>query len=323
MHIEAEYSHLTALNGGTSASSAGGVASSHEDKSTAVETTDVVSLSPEAMEFLREGAGWSGPPEVAPAVQEVQSQEAEASYADPSTIFGTEDGQKDPASDAEQTAPVGLSAKERIRLGQLRMQDAAVRSQQFSRIAVAGSLAGTQSTQFTSGPDGRLYATSGEVNVNTDPGHTPEESLVRASTLRRVSSTASSVIASNVVQENVAVHAAQIEIEARTEISAEVLNEIVRAVEFDAEVQRRDLGAAAEAANWTAPSELSAQAHQSQDEVSVGSTETELDGAAAVTEPEQSERSSDDPKRRSDFLELLMGRKPSSSQDMTRLDIVA
>jgi hypothetical protein len=279
----------------------------------------IVQLSPEAMEILEQGAGWSGLPDVAPPVD---LDDGETTFADPSAIFG--DGA---ASDIEQSevqliTPAALSSDERSQLAHLKMTDAAVRSLQFSRIAMAGSLAHGQSTQFTSGPDGRLYATSGDVDVDTNPGSTPRESLARASTLRRFSAAGGTPVSTPAVQENVSAQAAQIEFAARSEMTADQMTRMVETVEHDAEVNRRDTGAAVEAANWNAPPEFTAQGLVDSDNA-VSTTDTELGGAAAVTEIEESAQASDEPGRQESNLRVLFEDPQTGDQSRVQLNIVA
>ena len=322
MLVDAETSLLSSFPGNPVGHSTGESSDQNEVQQTDSTASDRVSLSAEAMALLRKGAG-SASASDAEAVQNGASASSDASYADPSVVFGESDSNTaEPAEEAD-NAGIDLSANDRVRLGQLRLQDAAVRSQQFSRIAVAGSLAGSLNTQFTSGPDGRLYATSGDVDVNTDPGTTPEESLVRANTLRRISSTSASVLTASTVQDDVAIHAAQLELEARSEINEEVMSEIVRSVEFDVEVTRRDAGAAAEAANWTAPPEFSAQYTSDTGTTGITTSETELQGAEVVSAPTEAESSRDEPQRRAQFLALLKGDGPKPGQEFRSLDIVA
>jgi hypothetical protein len=276
----------------------------------------VVHLSPEAMALLEDGAGWEGMPESADT-----GEEDKTNFDDPAAIFGDEDSNQN-AGGLELSLPTSLTANERSKLAQLRMKDAAVRSQQFSQIAVAGSLASGTNTEFTSGPDGRLYATGGKIEVDTNPGSTPLESLSRASRLRRISSTSVAVIAAQIRQENVAVQAAQIEISARSEMNSRMLYNVTNDVEFEAEVRQRDSGAAAEAAKWNAPPEFTAQGLSSNEEA-VSTTETELQGAAAVTKPEEAARPSDEPEHRDTNLYVLFDDLESSSGPNSSLEIVA
>jgi hypothetical protein len=293
----------------------------NDDRAQPTDDHVIVQLSPEAMEILEEGAGWSGMPDVAP---ETDLDDGETTFADPSAIFGdnSEESTSVEKSEVKLITPTSMTSDERSQLAHLRMTDAAVRSLQFSRIAMAGSLAHGQSTQFTSGPDGRLYATSGEVDVDTNPGSTPRESLARASTLRRFSAAGGTPISTPAVQENVSAQAAQIEFAARSEMTADQMTRMVETVEHDAEVNRRDTGAAVEAANWTAPPEFTAQGIVDSDNAAPTGG-TELEGAAAVTEIEESAQTSDEPGKQESNLRVLFEDPQTGDQSRGQLNIVA
>jgi len=97
----------------------------------------------------------------------------------------------DPASSADQkkTAdkPQGLSEEEARALARLRDRDREVRAHEAAHLAVAGSYAvGGINLQMTRGPDGGLYATGGDVqiDVSTVPND-PTATLRKAETIRR------------------------------------------------------------------------------------------------------------------------------------------
>ena len=69
---------------------------------------------------------------------------------------------------------------------QLRARDLEVRSHEQAHVAAAGSLAqGGPSFQFTRGPDGRLYATGGEVGIDVSPvANDPHATIEKAQQIR-------------------------------------------------------------------------------------------------------------------------------------------
>ena len=71
------------------------------------------------------------------------------------------------------------------RLQQLQQRDRDVRAHEQAHLAASGGLA-TGGAQFTyqRGSDGKEYAIGGEVNIDTSPGKTPEETIRRAQTIR-------------------------------------------------------------------------------------------------------------------------------------------
>lgn len=72
-------------------------------------------------------------------------------------------------------------------LQQLSARDREVRTHERAHAAAAGGLAnGGPSFQFTRGPDGRLYATGGEVNIDVSPvANDPEATIEKAQKIRR------------------------------------------------------------------------------------------------------------------------------------------
>ena len=246
---------------------------------------------------------------------------AKVSLRRPGPVFGTSDTNESESRDDTEDIQVDCLPNERVRLGQLRMQDAAVRSQQFSKIAVAGGLAGSLNTQFTRSRWPALRHL-GRCRRQHRPWKHARRDPGSSQYLRRVSSTSASVLTSNLVQDDVAIHAAQPSLQPAPRSMKKSQNSVVRAVEFDAEVTQRDFAAAAEAANWTAPPEFSAQNAVDPDDGPT-TTDTVLAGAEVVTAPEQTESSQDESQRRAQFLALLKGDGPQPSQHQRSLDIVA
>jgi len=78
-----------------------------------------------------------------------------------------------------------LSQEEQAKIDQLKATDTKVRQHEQSHLAIAGGLA-TSGASYTyeRGPNGVNYAVAGEVNINTSPGRTPEETLERARTIQ-------------------------------------------------------------------------------------------------------------------------------------------
>ncbi len=64
--------------------------------------------------------------------------------------------------------------------------DARVRAHEAAHLAAAQGLAiGAASFGYETGPDGKRYAVSGDVSIDTSEGRTPEETLARAQQIRR------------------------------------------------------------------------------------------------------------------------------------------
>jgi len=84
-------------------------------------------------------------------------------------------------------APESSDAAELKLLQQLSSRDREVRTHEQAHVAASGGLAnGGPSFQFTRGPDGRLYATGGEVSIDVAPvANDPQATIEKAQQIRR------------------------------------------------------------------------------------------------------------------------------------------
>jgi len=105
-------------------------------------------------------------------------------------------------------------------INQLQTRDREVRSHELAHASVGGQYAGTPSYTYTNGPDGRLYAIGGEVDIDTstipgDPGATLEKAeQIIASALAPANPSAA--------DRNIAARAKQMATEARTQMMSEL-----------------------------------------------------------------------------------------------------
>lgn len=68
---------------------------------------------------------------------------------------------------------------------ELKSRDREVRAHEQAHVAAAGGLAqGGPSYTYQYGPDGQAYAVGGEVNIDTSPGRTPQETISKAKQIR-------------------------------------------------------------------------------------------------------------------------------------------
>ena len=79
-----------------------------------------------------------------------------------------------------------LSAEEKQELQELKKTDREVRQHEQAHKSAAGNIS-VKSPTFTykTGPDGRKYAVGGEVSIDTSEGKTPEETLKKASQIKK------------------------------------------------------------------------------------------------------------------------------------------
>jgi hypothetical protein len=89
------------------------------------------------------------------------------------------------APQATPSATTQLSEEALAMLDQLKSRDLEVRQHEQAHLAAAGGLA-TSGASYTyqRGPNGVDYATGGEVNIDTSPGATPQETIERARTIQ-------------------------------------------------------------------------------------------------------------------------------------------
>lgn len=90
------------------------------------------------------------------------------------------------ASQADSEAGATLSDDELAVVRRLAARDRQVRAHEEAHRASAGSLYRSGPTyEYVTGPDGRAYAVSGSVQIDTSAGRTPEETLRKAQLIQR------------------------------------------------------------------------------------------------------------------------------------------
>ena len=113
-------------------------------------------------------------------------------------------------------SPGELTQEEQQVVNELRARDAEVRAHEAAHAGAAGSLGGSPSYSFETGPDGRQYATGGEVHIDVSQGATPEETISKAQQVRAAALAPASPSSQD---RAVAASAAAMEQKARAEIS--------------------------------------------------------------------------------------------------------
>lgn len=127
-------------------------------------------------------------------------------------------GQGGLRADARQDENSGQSAAEARQIAELRRIDQRVRAHEFAHLSAgAGVVSGGARYQYTVGPDGQRYAVGGEVPIDGSPGRTPEDTLIKAQTIRRA---ALAPVDPSSTDRRVAAQAAAMEAEARAELQA-------------------------------------------------------------------------------------------------------
>lgn len=86
----------------------------------------------------------------------------------------------EPAAAAGRHVAEGLTAEQLIELDKLKARDTEVRQHEAAHQGAGGAYAGSASFTFTRGPDGKRYATGGEVSVDTSPiPGKPDETIAK------------------------------------------------------------------------------------------------------------------------------------------------
>ncbi|OPZ60851.1 MAG: SprA-related family protein [Deltaproteobacteria bacterium ADurb.Bin510] len=112
--------------------------------------------------------------------------QAVSGYAtSPQTLSNRQSPDNQPAAQASTSAQVEkLSRTEAQRVKELEQIDQRVRAHEAAHLAAAGGLArGGASFSYTKGPDGKLYASGGEVSIDTSSERTPQATIQK---MRRV-----------------------------------------------------------------------------------------------------------------------------------------
>ncbi len=79
-----------------------------------------------------------------------------------------------------------LSSAEKLLIDRLQKVDQEVHNHELAHLAAAGGYARSgASYQYQTGPDGRKYAVGGEVQIDTSPGKTPQDTIAKMETVRR------------------------------------------------------------------------------------------------------------------------------------------
>jgi len=117
-----------------------------------------------------------------------------------------------PSSSTTKLSPEALAL-----IDKLKARDTEVRQHEQAHMAAAGGLAtGGPSFTYQRGPNGVSYAIGGEVNIDTSPGGTPEETIQRA---RTIEAAALAPAEPSGPDRAVAAQAQQMEAKARSELA--------------------------------------------------------------------------------------------------------
>jgi hypothetical protein len=113
-------------------------------------------------------------------------------------------------------------------LNELKQRDLEVRAHEKAHAAIGGQYAAAPQYDFKAGPDGRQYATDGEVSIDISEGSTPEETIRK---MQQVKAAALAPAEPSPQDLRVAAEASQKSVEARNEIAQEATEQAGEAFE--------------------------------------------------------------------------------------------
>jgi len=132
-------------------------------------------------------------------------------------VDGSEESRK--GEDDKRPSQGELTEEQRQQVEELKARDREVRAHEAAHKAAAAGLRATgPNYTYQSGPDGQRYAVGGEVNIDTSPGRTPEETVRKADQIIRAARAPAEPSGQD---QAVAAQAAAMGAQARSELAAE------------------------------------------------------------------------------------------------------
>jgi len=132
-------------------------------------------------------------------------------------VEGNEEGRK--TEDDKKPERGELTDEQKKQVKELQARDREVRTHEAAHKAAAAGLRATgPNYTYQSGPDGKRYAVGGEVNIDTSPGSTPEETVRKAEQIIRAARAPAEPSGQDLA---VAAQAAAMAAQARGELAAE------------------------------------------------------------------------------------------------------
>ena len=155
-----------------------------------------------------------------------QKSQNASGLAEKSTKENNKDLKTDKISDKQE-----LTSQEKREVNSLRMRDEAVRNHERAHLQVAGRWANSGANySFKRGPDNKLYAVAGEVNIDIGEGRTPDETIQKMQVIKRA---ALAPVDPSAQDKRVAARAASIEFQARMEKNQEAAKKLSEDLKYD------------------------------------------------------------------------------------------
>ena len=214
---------------------------------------------------------------------QVQSQGEPASDVQQSAEKDTAEQESAGKENAEQEQQAQQEQQDKAQIDELKKRDAEVRTHEQAHANTGGQYAGAPQYEYTTGPDGKRYATGGEVSIDVSEEDTPEDTIRK---MQQVKAAALAPAEPSAQDLRVAAEAAQKTFEARKEL-AEEKNEGVGVVAQDA-AQSEAVNASGQ---FTAKSEFGPQLEEIVRGTDEGTPIRSLDTADVENATLKSERS--------------------------------
>ncbi|PPB55740.1 putative metalloprotease CJM1_0395 family protein [Campylobacter hyointestinalis] len=108
-----------------------------------------------------------------------------------------------------------LSDEEKLQVAKLQQRDSEVRTHEASHIAAGAGLTSGADFTYQKGPDSKMYAVGGEVEIDTSPGRTPQETIQKAQQIKRAALAPSNPSPADL---KIAANAASMEVSAKAQM---------------------------------------------------------------------------------------------------------
>lgn len=234
---------------------------------------------------------------------------------DANSYAQTEEREKQGSSEESQSnsaATTRLSDEDRAIIDQLKVRDREVRLHEAAHAAVGGRYAGSPSFDYSRGPDGKNYATGGEVSISTSP--VPGDPQATIEKARIVQAAALAPAQPSAQDRQVAAEAAQMELQAQSDLQRMKSEAAEESGQQTAEENEKKL---AEARSEEAAAEEPEQADTESEPptITVVQTASQLsDQSSDKPESDRDTRDQERPNPRQELEKILLGSRGTLQQ---------
>ena len=234
---------------------------------------------------------------------------------DANSYAQTEEREKQGSSQESQSnsaATTRLSDEDRAIIDQLKVRDREVRLHEAAHAAVGGRYAGSPSFDYSRGPDGKNYATGGEVSISTSP--VPGDPQATIEKARIVQAAALAPAQPSAQDRQVAAEAAQMELQAQSDLQRMKSEAAEESGQQTAEEDEKKL---AEARSEEAAAEEPEQADTESEPPTITVVQTASQSSDQSSDEPESDRDTRDQERpnpRQELEKILLGSRGTLQQ---------